>query len=456
MAENTNDNQTQSQELEPTVEEIRIEAEKLLTQIKQYSEGYQTTKRSLDAEVQAITQKTKTLNEEQGKIANLLQQISQAQQEIETQKQAIRKNHSAIDVAAKAIQNTETVVDTNNKAIQKCKDSIEEIDKAVTQSKANADANNKAIQQSKIEVDSNTKAIRQSKANVDQLETKLKAIADTADGKVEEIENFKVALQELNKTWTNTFNKTLTEKDESLSKLQETYSQKYKELEAKIEGLLPGATGAGLAKAFMERKESIETQKKFWRNMAIIGAAGLVLFGILAIIFPPKISNGFYGFLVYILTRSSILVGIVMIEEFGRRHFNIISRLAETYAYKEVLSRSFEGYKKQMETVELESTITTTETDGTGKESKKTAPMKASSKLSDNLLDNLGTDPASIYEKEKPIHAPVIDMPELAAQSIDKAVEHLGKNKFDIGWRLFAVVLVIVIAIAATVILLVK
>ena len=82
--------------------------------------------------------------------------------------------------------------------------------------------------------------------------------------------------------------------------------------------------------------------------------------------------------------------------------------------------------------------------------------MKASSKLSDNILNNLGIDPSNIYEKEKPIPTPTVDATGLAAQSMDKAVEHLSKNKFDIGWRLFAVILAIVIAITTTVILLVK
>jgi len=296
----------------------------------------------------------------------------------------------------------------------------------------------------------------QSKANVDQLEAGLKAIADTADKKVEIIESFKTELEELNKKWIDKFQAEYNNNKKSFAKSQQGRSEEYESLKEKIENLLPGATSAGLSTAFLERKNIIENQKNFWRNMTIAGAGGLIVFGIYAIISPPEITKGFYEFLIYILTRSSILVGIIMIEEFGRRHFNIISRLAETYAYKEVLSRSFEGYKKQMETVDLESTITTTEIDDAGKENKKVIPRKASSKLSDNLLDNLGIDPASIYEKEKPIPKPVIDVPELAAGSINKAIEHFGKNKFEIGWRVFGIALAIVVATAVTIILLMK
>lgn len=463
MAENTNDNQAQPENKQTSIEEIKAEAEKHLSQIRQVVENCQNQEKSLNEKIQGVIQKTEILTQEQDKIEVLLQQITQAQQDVVSQKkitdeivQAAQEKQTTINAAAHELQETKTVVDSNNKTIQELKASIEETEKDATALKATISADNSAIQQAKIEVEGNTKAIIQSKATVDQLEAELNAIADTADKKIETIESFKTVLEELNKKWMNKFQAEFNRNKKSFDESQQEHSEEYETLKKQIETLLPGATSAGLSSAFMERKKNIEQQKNFWRNMTIAGAAGLILFGILAIKYPPKITNGLYEFLLYILTRSSILVGIVMIEEFGRRHFNIISRLSETYAYKEVLSRSFEGYKKQMETVELESTITITETDIEGKETQKTVPMKASSKLSDNLLDNLGEDPSNIYEKEKPVPAPVIDMPALAAQSMNKTVEHLGKNKFDIGWRVFGIALAMIIATATTIILLVK
>lgn len=460
--EDDSSNQTQPEKNE-LLEEIKAKAGTLLSQINQIAESCQIQENSIKEKTQGVIQKTETLTQEQGKIEGLLQKITQTQQDVISQKnstdvivQAVQEKQTAINTAANEIQKTKTVVDSNDKTIQKCKTSVEEVKQSAAQSKTNIDANEKAILQSKTVVDSNEKAIQQSKANVGLLETKLNVIADTADKKVKTVESFKAELDELNEKWINKFQAEFNRNKKSFDESQQQHSEEYEALKKKIENLLPGATSVGLAKAFMERKNSIEKQKNFWRNMTIFGAAGLVLFGILAIFFPPKITNGLYEFLLYILTRSSILVGIVMIEEFGRRHFNIISRLAETYAYKEVLSSSFEGYKKQMETIELESTITTTDTDTAGKETKKTVPIKASSKLSDNLLDNLGEDPSNIYEKEKPVPAPIVDIPELAALSINKAVEHLKKNKFDIGWRVFGIALALIIATATSIILLVK
>ncbi|MCK4888237.1 MAG: hypothetical protein KAS96_12675 [Planctomycetes bacterium] len=461
--EDNNSNQAQPEEKQTSIDEIKAEAETLLSQIKQVVENCQNQESSLNEKIQGLSSKTVTLTQEQGNIENLLQQITQAQQDVVSHKkniddivQDVQEKQTTISATANEIQETKTVVDSNNEAIQELKTSIVETEEEATELKSTIDTDNSAIQQAKIEVEGNTKAIIQSKATVDQLEAELKAIADTADKKVEAVESFKTELEELNKKWINKFQAEFNRSKKSFTESQQNHSEEYDALKTQIENLLPGATSAGLASAFMDRKKSVGKFKWFWGLMVLAGAGGLIVVGVYTIKHPPSMQMSFYDFMIYLLTRSSILAGIILIEEFGRRHFNIISRLFETYAYKEVLSRSFEGYKEQMESVEIEPTITTVGTDDAGKETKKTVLMKASSKLSDNLLDNLKMDPSTIYEKEKPISTPTVDTTELAAQSINKAVEHLGKNKFDIGWRVFGIAIAVIIAIATTIILLVK
>ena len=461
MEENNNANQSQPEEKQATTEEINAEAERFLKQIKQVGENCQNQENSLNEKIQGLSSKTEILTQEQGKIEGLLQQITQAQQDVAPQKkitdeivQAIQEKQTTINAAADEIQDTKTVVDSNNKAIQKLKISIVETEEKATELKSTIDADNSAIREAKIEVGENTKAIGQSKANVDQLEAELKAIADTSGKKVNIVGSFKTELEKLNKKWANKFQAEFNRNKKTFTESQQKHFEECEALKKQIESLLPGATSVGLASAFTDRKNRVDKFKFLWGGMVVIGAIGLIGVGWYTMQHPPNMQMNFYDFMIYLLTRSSILVGIILIEEFGRRHFNIISRLAETYAYKEALSRSFEGYKNQMEDVELEPTITTTEIDFEGKETKKIVPMKASSKLSDNLLDNLSIDPANIYEKEKPISTPTVDTTEVVAQSVNKAVEHFGKNKFDIGWRVFGIVIAVIIAIATTIVLL--
>lgn len=463
MEDNNNSNQPQPEANQTSIEDMKAETERLLGQIKQLVENCQNQESILNKKIQDLSSKTEALTQEQGKIGGVFQQITQAQQDVASHKndvdgvvKDVQEKQTTINTTANKIQEIKVAVDSNNKVIQKLKTSVEETEKEATGLKTTIDTDTSAIQQAKVKVEENAKSIVQSKATVDQLEAKLKAIADTADEKVETVEGFRTELAELSKKWTNKFLSEFNHNKKDFTTLQQNHSEEYKALKKQIEGLLPGATSAGLASAFMDRKNSVGKFRWFWSLLVLTGAGGLIAVGIYTINNPPNLQMTFYGFMIYILTRSSIIAGIILIEEFGRRHFNIISRLTETYAYKEALSRSFEGYKKQMETVELEPTITTTEIDPAGKEIKRTVPIKASSKLSDNLLDNLGVDPASIYEKEKPISTPVVDATELAAQTMNKTVEHLGKNKFEIGWKVFFIALTVIVAVAITIILLVK
>jgi len=427
-----------AREAAESIEAMLATAHKKVAEI----EGTERTISGLKADIQKQADKAKAA------IAAHIQQASDATNEVAQFRSDAKRDASAVmrlkakaDTHLSEAQAAKASVDSEVTAVRELKTVSQEALVAIQELNEKAKEHEQSIHVSKATIDAETKAIQTSKATVSQLEADLTAIAATADEKDATISRYKVQLEALRK-----------KHDVALAALESSYAERYAHLEKKIEGLLPGATSAGLGNAFMKRKESIEKQKTYWRNMTILGAVGLVGFGASTIIFPPHIGNGLYEFLLYILTRSSILVGILMIEEFGRRHFNIIARLSEAYAYKEVLSRSFEGYKQQMHDVYLCSeTIEGSEEEETEpSEAKPARHTRASSKLSSNLLDNLNIDPSTIFEKEKPVSAPVVDVPQLAAESFDKLAEHLAQNRFDIGWRLFAILLVVVAA-AATV-----
>ena len=446
MEENSDTKQRKGEEQPAAIGEMRAEAETLVGQIKQMVEACQKQEGALRERTEA-----------------LVQRITQAEQGVAASKvtvdgivQSVQKEQTGIGAAAKEIQETKARVESRDKEIEELKAAVEAIAGEATERKSSIDADSAAIQQAKTKVEADAKSITQAKANVDQLGAGLKAIADTADQKVETVGSLRTALEGLSKEWTGKFESEFGRSKESFTAAQQRRAREHEALTKQIEGLLPGATSAGLASAFRERKNDVGRFKWFWGLMVLVAAAGLIVVGIYTIKNPPNIQMKFYDFMIYILTRSSIIAGIILIEEFSRRHFNIISRLTETYAYREVLSSSFEGYKKQMEAVELETTINTSEIDSAGKEVKRTIPIKATAKLSDKLIENLAVDPASIYEKEKPISTPAVDTTELAAQTVNKAVEQLGRNRFEIGWKVLCVSLAIVIATVVTVLLLVK
>lgn len=159
----------------------------------------------------------------------------------------------------------------------------------------------------------------------------------------------------------------------------------YSELKDRIESLLPGATSAGLASAFMMRKDTIEKSKGWWIVGAILSSITLIAFGVCSLFgwMPTQ------GLILSVAGRSVIIVGLIFIEEFCRRNYNVATRLSEAYAYKEVLATSYLGYKEQMEKIPMPHT-------GGDHE-----PDMGHSVLMQTLLEKLKEDPGKdVFDKE--------------------------------------------------------
>jgi hypothetical protein len=144
------------------------------------------------------------------------------------------------------------------------------------------------------------------------------------------------------------------EKDKRVAEYEKQLAElavKYKQLEEKLYSLLPAATGVGLAKSFHSRKEALRTPIKIYFVIFLLSVIGFILFGMYGI-FIAKIQNieDFFRFLV---ERSPIIIGLILLEEFSRRQFAATTKLEEDYAYKETISIAFDGYKKAM--VEIQS-----------------------------------------------------------------------------------------------------
>lgn len=127
-------------------------------------------------------------------------------------------------------------------------------------------------------------------------------------------------------------------------------SAKYTELVGRIEGILPGATAAGLAKSFEARKDALKNPKRVALALFAISIVGFTALGIWALL-GSDIKN-LTDFFVFAFERSPFIVGLLLLEEFGRRQYNSTVKLEEDYAYKESISKAFEGYRQEFESME--------------------------------------------------------------------------------------------------------
>ena len=178
----------------------------------------------------------------------------------------------------------------------------------------------------------------------------------------------------------------------------------------KVESLLPGATSTGLAKSFMDRKNDLVIGRRIWAILAIVPILVLVVIGLfgpgglLTIAIDQSITWDLVARgLVWRLPTAAPLIWIAV---FAGRHHLLALRLEEDYSFKEVLSRSFEGYKREMGDVESSEADT---------------PLSV---LCSNTLSSLSQAPGRLYDKKHTDFTPL----NVALESIDpKVVESVAK-----------------------------
>jgi len=231
-------------------------------------------------------------------------------------------------------------------------------------------------------------------------------------------------------------NKLIESKNKELSDLNQRYVQEFESRTKEIETLLPGATSAGLASAFADRKRDIQKNQKWWAFLLIGSAIGIVGFGGFSLTSWGSqigLASSFAG-------RVVIIAGLILLEEFARRNFNIISRLAESYAYKEALAKSYFGYKKQMEEIPMP-------TNQNGES------IMGHSVLMKTFLEKLEDEPGKhVFDKEKQIIGPGAIIDKLSPNNKDgatgEALQELSKGNLlaKISWPIVAVVAIFAIA----------
>lgn len=134
---------------------------------------------------------------------------------------------------------------------------------------------------------------------------------------------------------------------------------KYNALNEQIESLLPGATSAGLAAAYKELKDSFN---KPIQNATVVFLASIVLMFFVAILSSFKIggdswfelynSDTWESVLKGLVHKTPIYVPIIWLAFVASKRRSEYQRLQQEYAHKEALAKSYDSYKKQLESLD--------------------------------------------------------------------------------------------------------
>lgn len=173
-----------------------------------------------------------------------------------------------------------------------------------------------------------------------------------------------------------------------------------------IEGLLPGATSAGLAHAFNERRQTFLQPQRKWENLFIGSVAGIValaLWGLWQIYSTEKPLN-YDGVLLLWLTRLPVIGALVWLALHASHEAALAKRLEEDYGYKSAIASTFLGFHKQM--LEIGSDTTANE------------PL---AKLCEDTLTTIASPPGRIYDKHKLTVSPADGLKQTTKTVVDSA-----------------------------------
>lgn len=279
----------------------------------------------------------------------------------------------------------------------------------LTTKRADIDAAQLAVIADKVAIET---ALSEAKTLLQSIESTKTQSEQSATLAIESLTKLKANAQEEAKELT-----TLTKKatdlesnvDESTQKIEElisSNSQNFAELTTKIEGLLPGATSAGLAYAFETRRQAISASQRYWK-WTFIGSLGssfvaglCLLSGYLPFGGGDTSSLDWTQFVRGILPRLILLSPLFWLAGFSAKQLSVRFRLEEDYAHKEALSRAFEGYKREMSTM--------------------TESSKVAGDLANVVISALGDPPVRLYDKHISTESP-----------LDKVKDVVARNKSE-------------------------
>ena len=220
------------------------------------------------------------------------------------------------------------------------------------------------IQKKSEEVQSKYTEIEDFHSKIFQSDDETQSLKEDIEGIKEEIESQMESVEARKKDFDNFYLKIFgfedkdgkkviglkQEIDEGKKQLTTLRSEAEKEYDAlfqKIEGLLPGATSTGLAQAYQEQKKKFALPSLIWSAIFILTMCGMIGYAI----WTFKEPQTFLEVAARTIGKLPFFIPAIWLGLFASKQQSQNKRLAQEYAFRETLARSFEGYKKQIESL---------------------------------------------------------------------------------------------------------
>jgi hypothetical protein len=359
LAQSTADTESctkHSQDAKAVVEELKT----LVTQLQERAAAATETSAHATAALESLRTLASTATESSARIEGLKTQVEQGAQVAAQRSEHIEEGRKYVDEKRKEI---DVLMNT------------------AQQSASGAEAQNQASRRTVEDLATVLANAQGAKALVDSIAQAIGTLREQCDGHVNTTKGLASMSQEVDAK--------VKGYEERLRELEATAAERLKT----IESLLPGAAAAGLASAFGKRRENFLLPMRIWQFAFIASIAALIViawveFGLYT---KADATLTWDHLALMIVHRLPFMLPLIWLAYYASTKAALAQRVEEDYAFKETVSRSFEGYRKEM--AELEG---------------KAQPQSPLDRLCGGVLGVVTSPPGRIYEKHPLVPTPTV------------------------------------------------
>ncbi|SDZ70652.1 hypothetical protein SAMN05518854_1159 [Variovorax sp. YR266] len=256
------------------------------------------------------------------------------------------------------------------------------------------------IQANAENAESNAESVSEHQSTTKALRAEIEADKEAVDGEVEKINEI---LDRLQKFASNA--ERIEQKVIAYETKLEQFQKQMQERIASIDALLPGATSAGLATAFNDRRQTFLKPGTQWQWVFVGALTTLVLIALTGLwsVYRSAMPLSYDELFRLWLARLPIAGALVWLALYSSRESSLAKRLEEDYGYKAAVAASFQGFHKQMADI----------TQQAGADS----PV---AKLCTDTLTTIAAPPGRIYDKHNLAATPSAEVAQMVKALFDR------------------------------------
>jgi len=368
------------QSADESVAAMRTQLSELIAAAKLGSESVKASENDAQGFAKQLKDMAVDAKTEYAKIAAAIPNFASAATEVATKQAAVSTHAQQIDDAQQRATNIRAELDGILVTVRKAQADVDSLKQSAEASKASASQAETDVLNIKTTAGTNAEAVAAALSAATSASAKTKALADKADTVEKRINDYEAKLKDLN-------------------------AQCAMQLEA-IKALLPGATSAGLASAFDQRRQTFLNPSKRWQGIfvgSVIFLALIALASLIEVYRQPQPIK-FAELLVLWASRVPFAAALVWLAMHASREAALAKRLEEDYGFKASVASSFQGFQEQMKIV--------------GGSAADNEPLKT---LCDATLAQITNPPGRIYEKHPLTVSPTTEALKVAQTLADAA-----------------------------------